>query len=77
MDTPGLTKEEELIMDTLKALQNALGSLKPQHPLEQQEFRDAVHRIQGLMALRAARTAYPKYWPTYYQDPNGRWHQMK
>lgn len=69
----GLTQAERAIMHDLRRLQEDYLKLEPQHPNERLEFTDGVHRLSGIMALRAARAAFPDLWPTYGQDPNGKW----
>lgn len=64
----GLTKEEQTVMDrTLFALEG-FKSLEVQHPDEKGEFINAVHQIQGILAMRVVRRSYPKGWPTYTEE---------
>lgn len=74
-DPSGLTPEETKIMTDLRRLHEAYMALPAQHPTERQNLNEAIQRIASLVALRAARRTFPDHWPTYGQDPNGRWVQ--
>jgi len=64
----GLTDAEEAVMDTLVAAAEGYMSLPVQHPTEQAEFVDAIHRCQDLMAVRIARRLYPQGWASYQEE---------
>lgn len=59
----GLTAQEGAVMDGLLAAVDAFGKLDRQHPDEERDFVDGVHRCQYLLALRVARRAFPEGWP--------------
>lgn len=59
----GLTDTEGIVMDALCDAANAFGRLPSQHPDEKQDFCDAIHRAQDLLAVRICRRHYPKGWP--------------
>lgn len=44
---------------------DAFEVLPKQHPDEERDFFDAIHRLQDLMATRAMRRLYPDYWLSY------------
>lgn len=61
----GLTRAEGKVMDALVDAVAAWGELPRQHPQESDEFVDAIHRLQDLLAVRIARRLFPDGWPTY------------
>ena len=61
----GLTPGEQEVHDNLMAARRAWHQLDRQHPDEDREFTDAVHRIQDLLALRIVRREYPDFWPIH------------
>lgn len=61
----GLTKQEGVVMDALCKAVVEYYKLPVDHPTEQREFVDAIHRLQDLLAVRIARRLYPKGWTTY------------
>lgn len=61
----GLTGDEGEVLDGLVAAVEAFVRLPREHPREAEEFVDAIHRCQGLLAVRIARRLYPRGWPTY------------
>jgi len=58
----GLTPEEQSVMDDLVSAWNKFVKLEKQHPNDTEEFADAIHRLQGLLAMRPLRRQYPEYW---------------
>lgn len=58
-------------MDYLCEAVDAFDELAPQHPDEQNEFYEAVHRIQDLLAVRVLRRLYPHGWPTFRDGARG------
>jgi len=63
--TGGLLPGEQLVMDDLVSAWNKFIKLEKQHPCDINEFGDAVHRLQGILALRPLRRQYPDYWKSY------------
>jgi hypothetical protein len=61
----GLTPKEQECMDHLVAAHRAFVELEIQHPGELEDFVNALHRQQELLALRIARRLFPSYWKTY------------
>jgi hypothetical protein len=61
----GLTRDEDRVMTLLMRTYRAFLSLDREHPDEMREFVDGVHRIQGVLAMRVVRRAYPQGWQTY------------
>lgn len=61
----GLPPEEQSIMDNLVSAWNKFIKLEKQHPCDINEFGDAIHRLQGLLAMRPLRRQYPDYWKSY------------
>jgi len=59
----GLTKEEGKVMDALITAWKTFVSLDRQHPDEQRDFADGIHKCQDLLAVRIARREYPEGWP--------------
>jgi hypothetical protein len=60
----GPTDAEGIVADALVAAVRAWGKLPWQHPDENREFVDAIHRLQNLLTIRIARRHYPDGWPT-------------
>jgi len=58
----GLTAEEGFVADALFEAFNDYLELPVQHDDEPNEFKYHIHMLQGLMAIRAARRAYPAGW---------------
>ena len=57
----GLTPDERLIVDAVVSAWNHFLALDVTAD-DARDFRDAVHTIQRLMAVRAMRREYPEYW---------------
>ena len=47
-----LTEEERRVVDTLAEAWNAFLELKPVHPDDNQEFRQAIHAAQNIIMAR-------------------------
>jgi hypothetical protein len=58
----GLTQEEQLVMDDIVSAWNRFIKLEKQHPSDIDEFREGIHKLQGLLAMRPLRRQYPNYW---------------
>jgi hypothetical protein len=67
----GLTADEGIVADALCGAANAFGALVSQHPSEERDFTDAIHRCQDLLCTRIARRHYPTGWPTYTKTKGG------
>lgn len=52
-------------MDGLCDAVDAFVLLESQHPDEEKDFYDAIHRLQDLLAVRVCRRIYPKGWVTF------------
>ncbi len=65
MDKHGFTPEEAIAHEKLIEFREAYANLPVQHPAEQAEVDNAIHVIQGTLAIRVLRRDYPKGWPTY------------
>lgn len=52
-------------MDALCDAVEAYGELQVDHPDEVDEFREAIHRLQDLLAVRICRRLYPEAWISY------------
>ena len=61
--TDGLTQLEGEVMDALITAWNKFVGLQRQHPDEQRDFADGIHKCQDLLAVRIARREYPQGWP--------------
>jgi len=61
--TDGLTEEEGKVMDALIVAWTEFSLLDIQHPNDQRDFCDSIHKCQDLLACRIARRHYPKGWP--------------
>lgn len=61
----GLTGAEGQCADALVEAVEAWGRLESQHPDEDREFIDAIHRCQNVLAVRIARREFPGGWPTH------------
>jgi hypothetical protein len=64
----GLTDAEGVVADALCKAANAFGVLPKQHPDEDRDFCDAIHRAQDLLCVRIARRAFPLGWPDKGSD---------
>lgn len=67
----GLTTDEEAVMTKLLECYGLFLKLDREHPDEIRDFVDGVHRIQGILAMRAVRRSYPEGWPTFGDGPVG------
>lgn len=67
----GLTNAEGEVMDSLLDAFEAYSDLPVQHADEPAEFRYHVHMLQGLLAVRIARRAFPKGWRSDAPDGDG------
>jgi hypothetical protein len=61
----GLTKQEIKVMGKICEALSEWIKLEKQHPNETQDFVNAIHSIQYLLAMRVIRRGYPKYWITH------------
>lgn len=61
----GLTTEEQQCMDNIAEAFNIFSDLERQHPDELKDFRDSIHRMQDILAVRVARRNFPEGWPSY------------
>ncbi len=59
----GLTEREGKVMDALIMAWTEFSLLDIQHPNDQKDFCDSIHKCQDLLACRIARRHYPKGWP--------------
>lgn len=57
------TSDELHVMNLLGEALNCYARLPKQHPSELDDFTDAIHRLQDLIAIRVARRADPENWP--------------
>lgn len=60
----GFTKDEQIISNLLVDVRNAFVKLEVQHPSDRSEFDQAIHVLQGILAIRILRRDYPKGWAT-------------
>jgi hypothetical protein len=58
----GLDDAEGVVMDALVLAVNSYVKLPRQHPSDLDDFVNAIHRLQDLLAVRIARRTYPKGW---------------
>jgi hypothetical protein len=58
----GLTDHEGEVMDALFDAFNSYVDLPVEHEDEPGEFRYHIHMLQGLLACRVARRAFPEGW---------------
>jgi hypothetical protein len=58
----GLTPVEQSVLANLLAAWNGFVSLENRSEDDDQEFKDAVHHCQQLIALRVARRVNPDIW---------------
>lgn len=61
----GLTDQELLVMDSITQGYSEWLKLEMTHPCEMQDFVNAIHTIQSILAMRVIRRSYPEYWLTY------------
>lgn len=58
----GLTDHEGRVMDAVVTAYHAFADLPVEHVDDMDNVREAVHRIQDLLATRIARRAFPGGW---------------
>ncbi len=58
----GLLECEQSIMDDLVSAWDKFLDLEKQHPADVGEFCDSIYRLQGILAMRVLRRAYPDYY---------------
>lgn len=58
----GLTEQELNVMNRICEGYNEFLKLEMQHPSEMQDFVNAIHDIQSILAMRVIRREYPNYW---------------
>ena len=73
----GLTAEEKKVMDSLMECYGHFLKLERQHCSELQDFVDAVHRIQDLLAVRIVRRVFPDGWSTHKVAADGDWKHIR
>lgn len=56
-------KKEEEVLDLITEVWNNFLELDSQHPNEETEFCDAIHRCQYVIGLRFARESRPDLFP--------------
>lgn len=56
-------EQEEKVLKMLAECWNEFLKLEVQHPAEQREFCDAIHRCQDLIGVRVARKYRPDLFP--------------
>lgn len=61
----GLTTQELRVMNKICGGYSEFLKLETQHPSEMQDFVNAIHAIQGILAMRVIRRGYPEYWLTH------------
>ncbi len=67
----GFTPDEKRCHDALMEMLEAWHELPFQHLNEGGDIIFAVHLIQGTLATRIARRAFPEGWPTHPRNPGG------
>ena len=60
--------EEDLLLSRIVELHNIYISLPVQHPSDQQEWCNAIHDLQKLIALRIVRKDHPNIFPIKAKD---------
>jgi len=60
-----MDKKEKEVLNYLTKAWNCFIKLEEQHPSEKIEFAEAIHKCQGLLALRFARKKLPNIFSTY------------
>jgi hypothetical protein len=66
----GFTNLEKKCHDALMESYGKFIEMDREHPNEMAEFVDAIHKIQGILAVRVLRRDYPDYWPTHKDIPD-------
>lgn len=61
----GMTEEENVCMTYILECYESFMSLPRQGDKEVEEFVEAMHRIQGLLAFRVVQRDYPDFWAEY------------
>ena len=59
----GFTKTEKCCHDASMEALRVFNDLTREHPDELHDFTDAIHNIQGLLAIRIVRRCFPEFWP--------------
>ncbi len=58
-----MTKQEMIVLNHLVDAFNEFIKLKSQHPDEQRDFADGIHKCQYLLGMRIARKYEPEIFP--------------
>jgi len=58
----GLTEQELKVMDNICEGYTEFLKLDLQHPSEMGDFVNAIHVIQGILAMRVIRREHSEYW---------------
>jgi hypothetical protein len=64
----GLTDQELKVMDEICHGYSEWLKLEMTHPSDMQDFVNAIHTIQGILAMRVIRRGYPEYWLTHNNE---------
>ena len=65
MRKDGLTDLEGEVMDSLVNAWNKFIKLEKQHPCENDDFADGIHKCQHQLCIRILRRDYPEGYPNY------------
>lgn len=57
-----LTEAEREVLAYLKCAWESFMKLPTQHPMDEREMCDAIHRCQHLIGMRSARRVDPNFW---------------
>jgi hypothetical protein len=66
-----MTKEELEVIDYLRKAWGAFLKLERQHPDEERDFADGIHKCQYLMGMRVARRVDPLLFPVKVKEECG------
>jgi hypothetical protein len=66
----GLTTQELKVMDSISQAYHEFLTLDSQHPNELTDFVNAIHTLQGILAMRVVRRGYSDYWLIHKGENN-------
>ena len=64
----GLTETEENCLNHLASAWQIFSELKGKHPQDDNEFCNAIHDAQKMLALRVARRVNPNVWRQFPEE---------
>jgi len=63
-----LTTEEQIIMDYLVEAWNGFVKLEKQHPCENTDFMDGIHKLEAILGMRILRREHSDIFPVKIKE---------